>query len=94
MTSKVEKLSVSITASQADAIREAVKEGSYASSSDAIRDALRLWEARRRERATAIETLRRLWDEGLASGPPQPARPMSEIIESARARLELKRRGA
>ncbi len=94
MTTKVEKLSVSITPAQAEAIREAVKEGAYASSSDAVRDALRLWTDKRQDRAAAMEKVRRLWDEGLASGFPEPARPMSEVIEAAHARLETKRRGA
>ncbi len=87
MTTKVEKLSVSITTAQAQAIREAVKEGAYASSSDAVRDALRLWGDRRQERAAAIEKVRRLWDEGLASGPAERARSADEIKAAGRERL-------
>lgn len=94
MATKVEKLSISITTAQAEAIRQAVEAGAYASTSDAVRDALRLWEDRRRERAAAIEKVRRLWEEGIASGEPQPARPVSEIIATAQAKLEKRRRGA
>lgn len=85
MASNVEKLSVSITTAQAEAIREAVREGAYASSSDAIRDALRLWEDKRRERAALIEKARKLWDEGLASGFAE-AEPLEVILAKARER--------
>jgi len=93
MNSKVEKISVSITTAQAEAIREAVREGAYASSSDAIRDALRLWEDRRRHRADLIANARRLWDEGLASGFAEPRRSAEEIKAAGRQRL-AKLRGA
>jgi antitoxin ParD1/3/4 len=35
-----------------------------------VRDALREWSFRRRERERALEELGRLWDEGVASGDP------------------------
>lgn len=86
MTSKVQKISVSITTNQAASIREAVKEGAYASSSDVIRDALRLWEDKREHRARLIDNARQLWDHGIASGFAEPAEPMEDIIARARAR--------
>ena len=87
MTTKVEKLSVSITTAQAEAIREAVKEGAYASSSDAIRDAIRLWTDKRQDRAELVKRARRLWDEGLASGPAETRRSAEQIKAEGRARL-------
>ncbi|MBS0408781.1 MAG: type II toxin-antitoxin system ParD family antitoxin [Proteobacteria bacterium] len=93
MATKVEKLSISITTAQAEAIRQAVEAGAYASTSDAVRDALRLWEDRRRERAAAIETVRRLWQEGLASGVAEERRSADQIKAAGRARL-AKVRGA
>ena len=37
----VEKITIALTAAQADAVRRAVTEGRYASTSEAIREALR-----------------------------------------------------
>ena len=84
---RIEKMSVSVTTELAENVREAVRSGDFASSSDAVRDALRLWSDKRRNRTLAIERLRQLWDEGLASGEPQPARSAEEIIKAGQARL-------
>ncbi|WP_119274387.1 type II toxin-antitoxin system ParD family antitoxin [Taklimakanibacter deserti] len=65
----VEKVSVAVTPEMATAMREAVESGEYASVSEVVREALREWKFRRAQREQAIEELRRLWDEGIASGP-------------------------
>jgi antitoxin ParD1/3/4 len=52
----------------AKAVRKAVTAGEYASTSEVVRDALRLWEGRRELRARDMVVLRRAWDEGKASG--------------------------
>ena len=65
----VEKLSIALTAEQAAMVREAVKGGEYASSSEVIREALRLWKTEQQARASELEELRRLWREGIESGP-------------------------
>lgn len=66
----VRKLSIALTEELASEVDQAVAAGDYASTSEVIRDALRLW--RRDRDATLAETarLRRLWEEGLASGEP------------------------
>ncbi len=66
--STVEKLSISLTPETAADIREAIAGGEYASTSEVIRDALRAWKQRRRERAAVIGELSRLWREGARSG--------------------------
>lgn len=43
-TSNIEKLSVALTSEQAAAIRAAVERGEYATTSEAIRDAVRDWQ--------------------------------------------------
>lgn len=43
----VEKITIALTAAQADAVRRAVAEGRYASTSEAIREAVREWQERR-----------------------------------------------
>jgi len=67
----VRKLSIALTEELASEVDDAVSTGDYASTSEVIRDALRLW--RRNRDADRAETvrLRRLWEEGLASGEPQ-----------------------
>jgi len=67
----VRKLSIALTEELASGVDEAVAAGDYASTSEVIRDALRLWRrGRDADRAENVR-LRRLWNEGLASGEPQ-----------------------
>src|SRR5277367_6254584 len=65
----VEKISIALPADMATLVRNAVETGDYASSSEVIREALREWKARRAARSGAISEIRRLWDEGIKSGP-------------------------
>ncbi len=65
----VEKLSIALTPEMAGLVRRAVESGEYASTSEVVREALREWKQRRALRQQDIEELRRLWEEGLASGP-------------------------
>lgn len=64
----IEKLSVALTGEQLAAIRAAVANGEYATTSEAIRDAIRDWQHKRELRQEDVHRLRELWDEGLASG--------------------------
>lgn len=66
----VEKMSVALTPEMAAMMREVVEAGEYASASEVMREALREWKHRRTVRRQAIEELGRLWDTGIASGPP------------------------
>ena len=81
--SKIEKLSIAVTREQAETIRQAVQDGEFASTSEAVRDALRDWEQKR----AAIQRVRQLWDEGIASGIAKERRPLEEFLRDARARL-------
>lgn len=65
---EIERLSIALPVPMASAVRHAVEVGEYASTSEVIRDALRLWEARRQLRERDMEVLRQRWDEGKASG--------------------------
>ena len=67
--SNVEKLSIAVTPEMAALMRQAVEAGEYASTSEVVRDALRDWEYRRKQRDQAIIELRRLIQEGIDSGP-------------------------
>ncbi len=65
---EIERLCIVLPVPMADAVREAVEAGEYASTSEVVTDALRLWESRRELRAREMETLRGHWDGGKASG--------------------------
>ncbi len=66
--SNVEKLSVAVTPEMASLMRAAVDAGEYASTSEVVREALRDWEYRRKQRDQAIDELRRLVQDGISSG--------------------------
>jgi len=83
---EIERLSVALPAPMADAVRRAVDAGEYASASEVIRDALRLWESRRQLRERDLEVLRQRWDEGKASGRAGPL-DIKRIIAEERDRL-------
>ncbi|WP_027058173.1 type II toxin-antitoxin system ParD family antitoxin [Mesorhizobium loti] len=68
----VEKMSVAVTPQQAAMMREAVEAGEYATASEIVREAVRDWLAKRELRYEDIRRLRQLWDEGKASGRPEP----------------------
>lgn len=72
------KMSISMTDEHARIIEQAVQSGDYASSSEVVREALREWKNRR--------LLGALWDEGLASGPADPAETIDDIKAEARRR--------
>ena len=65
---EIQRLSVALPAPMADKVRQAVSDGEYASTSEVIRDALRLWESRRHLRERDVSVLRDRWDVGKASG--------------------------
>jgi len=75
------KISISITDEHAALLQEAVGSGSYASSSEVVREALREWRARR--------VVGQLWDEGLASGHSAPGTTMADIKSEARNRRSI-----
>jgi antitoxin ParD1/3/4 len=82
----VEKVSVALTPEMLALVREAVESGEYASSSEVMREALRDWKRRRALERKEVEELRRLWEEGLKSGPGRLA-DMAAIKAEARRRL-------
>jgi antitoxin ParD1/3/4 len=67
--SNVQKVSVALTPEFMALLKEAVDTGEYTSASEVIRDALRQWKQRRAAQENSAEELRRLWEEGIASGP-------------------------
>jgi antitoxin ParD1/3/4 len=83
----IERLTIALPTQMAAELRQVVEAGEYASTSEAIRDALRTWKLKRSERQAAIEELRRLWDEGIESGPGRGLS-LEEIKAEGRRRLQ------
>lgn len=83
----IERLSIALPAPMASAVRRAVELGEYASASEVIRDALRLWEVRRELRERDVEILRERWDEGKRSGRAGPL-DIRQLIADEREKLE------
>ena len=80
----IERMTVVFPEPMAQQLRAAVEAGEYASTSEAVRDAVRLWGGRRELRQREIEMLRCAWDEGKASGSAGPLK-MGDVIAEAKA---------
>lgn len=66
--SDIERMTIAVPAPMASKIKAAVASGDYASTSEVVRDAMRLWNERRELRQEEREILRSAWDAGKASG--------------------------
>ncbi|WP_200960666.1 type II toxin-antitoxin system ParD family antitoxin [Rhizobium sp. Root708] len=83
-------LTISLTPHQAARMQDAVDSGGYASNSEIVRDALRLWEQREEIRHLEIARLKRAYDEGIASG---EGREVDADILLAELKAEKRSRG-
>ena len=83
----IQKVSVALTGEQVAALEAAVEAGEYATTGEIVREALRDWQFKQELRRKDVERLRRLWDEGKASGPAEPF-DVERTLAAARARLE------
>jgi antitoxin ParD1/3/4 len=91
---RVEKISVAVPSEMAELLSRAVESGDYASVSEVVREALRDWKQHQELRSIEREELRRLWREGLESGPPMPMTPARWEAIKARGRARLEREKA
>lgn len=78
-------MTISLSPQQATRIQQAVETGDYASNSEVLRDALRLWEQREEIRALEIAKLKRAYAEGMASGPARDVE-ADDLLASFKAR--------
>jgi antitoxin ParD1/3/4 len=83
----IQKVSVALTSEQLAALKAAVQSGEYATTSEVVREAIRDWQFKRELRRDDTHRLRRAWEAGRASGPPQPFN-IDRIIANAQARLK------
>jgi len=64
--SMIERMTITLTAEMAEAVREAVAAGDYASGSEIVREALRDWKHKRALREQELAELRAQVQEGLS----------------------------
>jgi antitoxin ParD1/3/4 len=82
---EIQKVSVALTAEQVMALQQSVNAGEYATTSEAVRDALREWLWKRDRRAEDLRRLRGQWRAGKASG-------LAGKVDFSAARSEAGRR--
>ncbi|HYN79082.1 MAG TPA: type II toxin-antitoxin system ParD family antitoxin [Lamprocystis sp. (in: g-proteobacteria)] len=82
----VEKISIALPPEMAALMRQAVKAGEYASTSEVIRDALREWTYRRELRQRGLDELRAMWDE--AVNDVRPHVPAEEVLNRLRSKYQ------
>ena len=83
----IQKVRMALTGEQIAMLKAAVDAGEYATTSEIVREAIRDWKFKRELRHEDIKRLRQLWDEGKASGPPEPF-DIERTIAAARERLK------
>ena len=81
----VEKITIALTPEMAGFVRRAVEAGDYASTSEAIREAVREWKDRREFLGYSVEELRAAAQEGIDSGPSR--RSIEDVKAEARRRF-------
>lgn len=79
---EIERMTVVFPEPMAARLREAVATGDYATTSEAVRDAVRLWSDQRTRRDHELAMLRKAYDEGKASGIAGPW-DMADILKEA-----------
>lgn len=87
--SSIERITITLTAEMAEAVRGAVAAGDYASSSEIVREALRDWRRKRTLQQQELETLRadvRQAEDDIAAGRVRDFDP-DRIIKQGEARL-------
>ena len=85
--SEIETITVFLPRSVADEVRRSVERGQFSSHSQAVQVALREWQERHAPEDYAVDELRRLVEEGIASGPSQIGT-MVELKAEARRRMD------
>ena len=84
------RMTIVVPEPMAESIQAAIAAGEYASASEVVRDAMRLWNERRAFRAEELRLLREAWDQGKASGTAGPI-DMKAIIAEARSEADAAR---
>lgn len=81
-TEKAEKISVTLPPEMLAAIKEKVQSGMYGSTSEVIREAMRLWQREEEEREARLDSIRARLEHSARSGEPIPLEEAFASIES------------
>ncbi|HYK35613.1 type II toxin-antitoxin system ParD family antitoxin [Alloacidobacterium sp.] len=83
----IEKISIALPAEMVAQLRDAVDSGEYASSSEAVRDALREWTQKRNLHQQGLKELRRVWKQAIKDETPgvAPKEVLSRLEKKYRA---------
>lgn len=71
-TDKAEKISITLPPDMLSLIKEKVKDGAYASTSEVIREAMRLWQKQEEEHHARLTVIRARLEHSAQSGEPVP----------------------
>jgi antitoxin ParD1/3/4 len=86
-------MNISLPEELANFVKDKVSTGRYGSSSEVVREALRLMEKTELEQAERLVLLRQAWKEGIDSGDAHEI-DFAALKKEARARLAASKRGA
>jgi antitoxin ParD1/3/4 len=67
---KIEKVSITLPAIMLQEIREKVRQGAYASTSEVVREAMRMWQRKEQEHEECIAVIRARLEDAASSGVP------------------------
>lgn len=84
---KTAKVTVDLNSGLSADIDQAIRAGDYATASDVIQDALRLWQASRDNAGFTDDEIGGLWDAGVKSGPGRFSN-IDELLNEAERRVK------
>ncbi len=80
-------IEVALSEEQLAVVTADVARGGYSGPAELVQEALWEWHAHHGLGSTDVEHMRRVWDEGVASGPSQTA-DLRDVFRGARARVQ------
>ncbi len=79
-----EKLSITLPADMVSVIKERVRSGAYASTSEVLREAMRTWMRREEEHEGRMKAIRARIDASISD--PRPSTPLDDVFDDLEAR--------
>ena len=84
---KAEKISITLPPDMLSSIKDNVQAGRYGSTSEVIREAMRLWQQKQEEHTARIEAIRARLEHSANSGTPIPMEDVFKQIEEKHKKL-------
>ena len=81
-TDKAEKISITLPPDMLNDIKEKVQSGAYGSTSEVIREAMRLWQRQEQEHEARLTLIRQRVEQSAKSGKPLPIEDAFDELES------------